>query len=107
VSFQAERLRIYSRSLATGRPLDTISFELEGPTEIHIENGDPRDIRNHLEGLSVADSKPKKADADFELYYTILAPDEDDRLPIPIVQPDLLLVRDCYVVMTDFVDEPA
>jgi hypothetical protein len=105
IIFTAEhRIDILCTSLDTGSRLDTISFDVNGNMEIRVENGDPKDIR--LKTLdseySPHDADRDRADVDFELFYTILAPNDRTNLPVPrdldLAAP---LVRDCYVTMTD------
>jgi hypothetical protein len=109
VAFEARhRVEIRSTSLDTGLPLDTISFDIKGDIEIRIANADPRDIRKTIENpaFEKGDRPAGKADADFELYYTILAPGEKRGLPVPVDSSEFHLVRDCYVLMTDVLKEP-
>jgi hypothetical protein len=111
ITFTAcRRIDILSTSLDTGARLDTIAFDITpqmSNTEIRIENGDPKDIYKRItvpgfDPIAEQEIIGHKADVDFELFYTILAPTEKKDLPVPI-DLDLSgpLVRDCYVVMTD------
>ncbi|MEO6260720.1 MAG: hypothetical protein ABIP63_10230 [Thermoanaerobaculia bacterium] len=104
ITFTARKtVKILSRSLDTGEELDSIIFPVKGDLSFHIANADPRDIRHQIANgpRSEPERVRTKADADFELFYSVLAPKEHKTLPVPVDQSKIRLIRDCYVVMTE------
>lgn len=111
VTFPAESITIRSWSLDTGQELDPIKFDVKQDSTILIANADLEDIPKYLTGAKLIDADEENAgDADFELYYTLLAPGVTSNLPIPVDAPHaarnpaILFVKNCYNAMTDVME---
>jgi hypothetical protein len=101
VRFHAQDLSIASQSLEDGEELDEIVFfgGENDVVDLTIGNSDLDDLRARIEGA--APRRTPGADADFELYYSLLKePDNpssgDQELPVPIIGGSGL-IKDCYV----------
>ncbi|HXH41462.1 MAG TPA: hypothetical protein VNN08_22735 [Thermoanaerobaculia bacterium] len=104
ITFPAEEITISSQSLDTGEDLDEITFAITNDATFYIVNADPQDMFKYPlnEEIHVPEMG---SDADFELYYTLLAPGVSSDLPIPVEHRlNHFLVKDCYVAMTDIVE---
>lgn len=116
VTNEVNRVEIAMQSLDTGDDLDPISFDIATDSEITIGNADPADVRavlHHLpvsppEGSSLYDNDESRTpsrgwfDADFELYYTILAGKDSKEMPVPVNTQKLMLgIRNCYTLLVE------